>query len=277
MVAVRRYRVINPRFDTRGRILGKVIEPAWDEHVQQHWAAIQTQVRAMVGAEFGEGDLDQKVGRLIELDAEPFSLVAYHNTFLRECRYAYVQGSYFPALTGAGALGERVLNHLMLALRDDFKSSPHYKKLYDKESFDNWDFVIDVLYDWDVFDDRAAAAFSDLKTRRNAAVHFNPATDHNARDLAREAILSLQHAVEVQFGIGAQRWFIPKAPHPYVRADAEDWPFVKRVILVSPSVALVGPKATLEFDHETEAFAVAAMGDAGDDIGSDEEFLALAT
>lgn len=257
-------------------MLAMVIDPAWEEGVKENWASNQAKIRQELGVEFGQVDLDRKIERLIELDAEPFSLVAYHNTFLRECRDAYVHGSYYPALTGAGALGERILNHLVLALRDDFKASAHYKKVYDKESFDNWDFAIEILQDWEVFDDDAAAAFNDLKQRRNAAIHFNPATDHNARALALEAILSLQHAIEAQFGIGGQRWFIPGAAHTFVRVGAEGWPFVKRVVLVSPSVALAGPLAKLEFDYGLGEFVVADMGDAGAEVGTDEEFLALA-
>jgi hypothetical protein len=46
-------------------------------------------------------------------------------------------GSYYPALTGACALRERILNHLMLTLRDgeiylkkDWESNPFVKRVY---------------------------------------------------------------------------------------------------------------------------------------------------
>jgi hypothetical protein len=272
---MRRFRVINPRFDTRARFLAQEIGADWEEHIKRGWEENQRKIVREVGLELGEVDLDGKIERLVELDAEPFSVVAYHNEFLRQCRYAYVQSAYYPALTGACALGERLLNHLVLDLREDFRSSPHYRKVYDKDSFDNWDRVLEVLGDWGVLTDESRAAFDDLKIRRNAAIHFDPATDHDARTLAREAIRSLQAVVEHQFGLGPNPWFIPDAPHTYVAGEAQEWPFVKHVILPSPSVAEVGPNARLEFDYESGAFVVAGVGDAGPDIGSDDEFLEL--
>ena len=272
---MRRFRVINPRFDTRAAFLAQEIGDHWEEHIKRQWQENQAGVVEGIAHEFGPLDLDVKVDRLVSLGTEPFSVIAFHNVFLRECRYAFVHGSFYPALTGACALGERVLNHLLLALRDDFKVSPHYKTVYDKESFDNWDKIIAILTDWDVFAPGAADAFAELKVRRNAALHFNPAVDHDAATIAHAALLSLQAAVERQFGTGAQPWFIPDAPYHYVRAEAEGWPFVRRVILASPSVAEVGPRAKLEFAEQEGAFVVSDIGDAGADVGTDEEFVAL--
>ena len=56
----------------------------------------------------------------------------------------------YPALTGACALGERILNYLILNLRDDFHSTPEYKQVYRKDSFDQWDAPINALASWGV-------------------------------------------------------------------------------------------------------------------------------
>jgi hypothetical protein len=62
-----------------------------------------------------------------DLGAKSFSLVAYHNDFHEQARRSFVAGSYYPALVAACALGERILNHLLLDLRGSFKGSRSYK------------------------------------------------------------------------------------------------------------------------------------------------------
>jgi hypothetical protein len=71
--------------------------------------------------------------------------VAFHNVFFNQVRDSFVIGSYYPALTAACALGERILNHLVLGLRDSFRTAEEYKRVYRKDSFDNWMIPIDVL------------------------------------------------------------------------------------------------------------------------------------
>jgi len=48
-------------------------------------------------------------------------VIAYHNSFLRRVRDAFASGNYYPALTAGCALGERILNHLILDLREEFR------------------------------------------------------------------------------------------------------------------------------------------------------------
>jgi hypothetical protein len=38
-----------------------------------------------------------------------------------------------------------VLNHLLLALRGDYQHTPEYKRVYRKDSFDDWNVPIDAL------------------------------------------------------------------------------------------------------------------------------------
>src|SRR3972149_6553409 len=110
---MKRYRVLNFDFDTRVRTL-----------------------------------VDPKKENFIAIDSKPFSILAFHNRFFEQIRTSFIIGSYYPALTGACALGERILNHLILTLRDDFKNSPEYKKIYRKKSFDDWDVPISILASW---------------------------------------------------------------------------------------------------------------------------------
>lgn len=56
-------------------------------------------------------------------DVAPFSIVAQHMEYLQQVRVSFVAGAYLPSLTASGALGERILNELMISTRDDFPQS----------------------------------------------------------------------------------------------------------------------------------------------------------
>lgn len=101
-------------------------------------------------AHFGEFAFEIKVQNLLDISSKPVSIIAYHNKFLEQIRNAFIAGDYYPALTGACALGERILNHLLLNLRDQFKSAPEYKTIHRKQSFDNWESTINILTNWKI-------------------------------------------------------------------------------------------------------------------------------
>ena len=155
-------------------------------------------------------------------------------------------GGYYPALTGACALGERVLNHLILLLRDDFKLTAEYKRVYNKDSFDKWDVAIETLIAWDVLLPDVAVEFRKLRDRRNDAIHFHLEVDTNDRELALAAIKSLEPILSNQFcAFGPQPWFITDIPGEiYIKKDCEQKPFVRKAYL--PNCVAVGPKHTIE-------------------------------
>jgi len=150
-------------------------------------------------------------------------------------------GSYYPALTAACALGERILNHLVLLLRDDYKTTPEYKNVYAKDSFDKWDVAIDTLSAWNVLLPKVAGDFKKLRDRRNDAIHFRPEVDTNDRDLALQAIKGLESILAKQFNaFGPEPWFITDiAGEIYIKKDCENEPFVRKVYL--PNCVAVGP------------------------------------
>ena len=182
-------------------------------------------------------------------------------------------GAYYPALTGACALGERVLNHLVLALRADFRSTPEYKKIHNKQSFDNWLLAIDTLESWQVLLPDVVKAFRELAKIRHRAIHFNPKVDRNDRTLALEAIDCLGGIIVRQFGVlGPQPWFIPDTPgESYIKRNAETEPFVRSIYL--PNCRRVGPKHTLDLDGRV--FKVRDDTKYEDREISDEEFRRL--
>ena len=156
--------------------------------------------------------------------------------------------SYYPALTGACALGERILNHLILRLRNEFSHTPEYKRTHGKQSFSNWTESIRILNEWSVLLPSVVMFFRKLEVIRNRELHFNLETDTNDRAVALEAIGLVSQIVEEQFsGFGPQPWFITEIPGEcYIKKQAEALPFVRHIYL--PNCLLVGPFHTVGFE-----------------------------
>ena len=199
------------------------------------------------------------------------SLLAYHNQFHRQARRAFVASAYYPALVAACALGERILNHLVLDLRDSFKSSEHYRKVYRKDSFDNWPFAISVLTDWNILVDDVGAEFLALGELRNRSIHFNPETYQSLRDDALAALQRLNAVIAKQFGyFGLQPWFIENTPGAqFVKRSYETDPFVRTYVI--PRSGFIGPLYGMDFTQEGYWMHL-DYSDYGDDQLSDDDF-----
>ena len=238
---MKRYRVLQMDFNTSATLLALKVEDHWDEQVKQLHLANKARILQNLSEELGPKGIERKAQNLIDVGAKPFSIVAFHNRFLSQIRTAFIIGAYYPALVGACALGERILNHLILRLRKDFRTSPRYKKIYRKKSFDDWQLAIDTLEEWDVLTADTISNYRSLARLRNRTIHFEPATDTDDRALALKGIRLLSEIVGDQFSaFGPQPWFIPDMPgETYVRRDAEPLPFVRRVVI--PNCAKVGP------------------------------------
>lgn len=225
-------------------------------------------------AEYGENQIEQKIQNFIDLGPKPISIIAFHNAFFSQVRDAFVVGSYYPALTGACTLGERILNNLILALREDFRSSPEYRKIYRKDSFDDWTLAINTLVTWNVLLPSVASNFREMMVMRHNAIHFHPETDQNAKELALDAIKCLQKIIREQFsGFGPQPWFITSIPGEiYIKKEWEDKPFIKTVYLNNG--VLVGPKHKIASMHPRIHVVDPDYGKQGPEI-SDDDFSRL--
>jgi hypothetical protein len=300
-VPMKRYLVFAVSFDTRSMILTQEVKDDWEERIRSQWIENKQQVVDGLAQQYGTWNIDTKVANFLELGREPFSVVSFHNTFLRQCRDAFVVGSYYPALTGACALGERILNHLVLRLRDYHKGTASYKRVYDKESFDNWNTAIDVLEEWRVFIDevifkdwkafainrtRLSKEETDLNTSsgvadlfrrlhdlRNDSLHFRVDLDVETRRPALRAIQLLQDIVAAQFGVeGPLPWFIPGARgQHFIKKEFENNPFIREFYL--PACVLVGPDYRIE--SVGSALRVSDPGSYEDEEISDERFVEL--
>lgn len=269
---MKRFRIFGFDFDTRVHSLTSEIQDHWEEHVKELHRRNREQTEIEIVWEFGEASAEQKRQNFIDLGPKPVSILAFHNRFFQQIRVSFVMSAYYPALTASCALGERILNYLILILRDDFKATPEYKRVYNKDSFDNWDTAIDILEAWDVLLPAVVVEFRKLRDGRNDAIHFRPEVDKNDRTLALGAIGNLGSILGNQFGaFGAQPWFITDIPGEiYIKKDWETRPFIRKVYL--PNCIAVGPKHNVESvmplvvkdDHEYEEREV-----------TDEEFCLL--
>lgn len=297
---------VNPfsvSFDTRYYFLAQEIKSEWADDYRKIGEENKQQIRNSLLQQFGSLNIEVKENNFLQLGIEPFSIIAFHNKFLQQCRNSFILGDYYPALTGTCALGERILNHLVLSLRNNYKGSTRYKDVYDKESFDNWDLAIDVLDIWQVFvcDDVFSAwkdfaikrlklpdDFSDLNSSkrvvdlfrklhdiRNASLHFRIDLDFKVREPALRALHLLQDIVSVQFGIeGPLPWFIPGARgYHFIKKEFENNPFIK--IFYLPACKLVGPNYKINLNKNTFELEICDLDEYDNVEISDEKFIEL--
>lgn len=255
---MKRYLVYPFDFDTRAELLTHPIQDDWEPDVKANWEENRRKIRRALKDELGERDFDQKVQNFADVGSAPFSIVSYHNEYYHQTRYAFYYGFYYPALVSACALGERMLNHMVLDLRESFVGTEPYKRVYRKSSFDNWDVPIEALDAWGVFQNASVAEeFKKLKTLRNKSLHFNLETYENVRDDALSALKALANIVTYQFGFqGPTKWLIEGTRgHCFIKKDAETDPFMmKYYIPQCPYVSALfsinfASQGVLFFDH----------------------------
>jgi hypothetical protein len=130
-------------------------------------------------------------------------------------------------------------------LREYYRSTPEYKTVYTKDSFDNWPLAIDTLQSWSVLLPAAVTRFHELHAKRNEAIHFRPEIDNNAREIALNTITIMQEIVKEQFSsVGRHPWFFWGQGEFYIKKEWENNPFVKHIYL--PNCVLVGYKHRVE-------------------------------
>ncbi len=270
---MKRYRILSFDLDRRALILTQYINENWDDAVKRAQQASQMRIMAGLLEQYGTHAIEAKLQNFIEIGPKPISILAFHNRFFDQVRDAFVVGAHYPALTAACALGERILNHLILLLRQDFARTSETKEVYDKESIRNWDLAIKTLETWNVLLPRTVASFWKLKEIRSQAIHFRPETDQNDRPLALEAIRLLNAIIDEQFtSFGSRPWFITNIPGEcYLKKEAEEHPFIRRIYI--PNSVYVGPRHRVEF--RGGQFIVSDDDDYEEREISDEEFAEL--
>lgn len=243
---MKRYRILAFDFDSRVHSLTQEVRDEWEPEAKKLHRQNKDLVEKSLITSYGAEAQDAKRQNFIELGDKPISILAFHNSFFEQIRTAFVMGSYYPALTAACALGERILNHLLLILRDDYRHTREYKSVSRKDSFDNWDTPINTLEAWSVLLPDVAKEFHRLKDMRHKVIHFRPEVDRNDRALALEAIRCLREIIRNQFSaFGSQPWFITSMPgEVYIKKSWESNPFIQKVYL--RNCLAVGPKHQIQ-------------------------------
>jgi len=252
----RRYRIVEVGFDTRATLLSTDVEDGWEPAVRQQWIENKEGIVKGLLDEYGPRDGDRKVDDFVALGPAPWSIVAEHNTLLAQVRSAFALGAYYPALVGAAALGERLLNELVLTLREDYLTHPSTsRRIRAAASFTDWPHTIEVLHAWGVLDDATKDRFESLKTMRHESVHYTSTFASGARDVALAAVTLAQQIVSSVFS-GLYRPGITineLAGLVVIRRTAEEIPLVKRFLL--PRSVLVSPRHTVEIQrHDSVAY-----------------------
>jgi hypothetical protein len=244
---MKRYRVFLFHWDSTGDILRDETRDEWDDDLKSLHRANRERMIERLIRQYGESGIEEKLDNLRAIGGQAFSIVAYHNRFYAQAREAFIVGAYYPALTAACALGERILNHLILGLRDDYKGQTGWSEFETINSSSNWRSMIRTLENSGILLPAAATEFRALMNARHRAIHFNPATNEKDREFAIEALRYLDEIIAVQFGaFRSQPWFIPGvAGAAYIRQDWENNPFVKLVYL--PASWPVSPYHWMEF------------------------------
>ncbi|MEP1327062.1 hypothetical protein [Pseudophaeobacter sp.] len=242
----RRHLSYSMDFDTRSMALEEP-QDSWTDKAKELHLTNQQKVIDGLKSEYGEWEIDQKIENFKSIGTKPFSVISYHNQFFDQIRRAFVIGAYYPALVGACALGERILNHLILDLRDHYKHTPEYKKVYKKSSFDSWRIPIDTLESWGVLLPKSVIEFNELMSLRHRSIHFNESTYMTLKDDALAAILHLREIIEQQFTThGARPWFIKGTKgHVFIKKEFENDPFVQEYFL--PTCHFFGPYFSISF------------------------------
>jgi len=272
---MKRHIVFPLNFDSRALLLDE-INPEWEEGVRKLHEENYVRLIAGLKIELGTHNFEEKLTNFKELGPAPFSIIGYHNEFFRQCRYSFIHGFYYPALTSACALGERIFNHIILDLRENYKGKPSYRKVYNKGSFCDWGAAIDVLVEWNVFQhEEVEAEYRKLADIRHRSIHFNQSTYSQHRDEALIALNTVSKIISLQFGyptIG-HKWAIDgTVGHSFIKKEAEDDPFIKKYYL--PQSPKVGYKFAMRMDNHGEWLFLDYHDYDGTTI-SDEEFAKL--
>jgi hypothetical protein len=190
--------------------------------------------------ELGEFNFASKLDRFKKLELVLLGIPDEYYDLLRPIVFSYYCGYFYPAMTGAGALGERILNRLIIKTRKYFKSSLHYKKVYSKKSFDQWDIPIEVLKDWAIISNDVGTAFSKLKQYRNDSIHYKEGYDFESN--AYNAIKALTDIIDMQFNFISRKdlfWVFDVPGEIWLKNEVINNPFVKEFVI--PSCTLLTP------------------------------------
>ena len=207
-------------------------DESWDDLRKESYHQNQDRIIQRLQLQYGPDRFFQKLENFKEIGALPASVISYHNDFFRQIRDSFVQESYYTALTGACALGERIYSHLIFDLRNSYSAPDFYKDVKNKNSFQNWDKAIKCLETWGVFQEPVIS---------QEFLHFGADIYKNLRNDALKALRHLSKIIELQFSGHNRPCMIENTR--FIKKSFESIPFIQRYYL--PQCPLVSPDHNL--------------------------------
>jgi hypothetical protein len=198
------------------------------------------QLEDEIAYKYGLFNAESKVSRYLEYEPPNMCIITEYLSLLHAISDSYILGSFYPTLTGACSLGERIFNIIILKLRDYNKNHPLYKGVYSKSSFQDWDKAITVLAEWKIIDKELEMDYRKLADLRNESIHFGNIKDIQASSLT--ALRTVMTITDKLFGMKSDLYFWCPG-ELYVKQLRESEPFVKEFIL--PNCVLLGYKNSL--------------------------------
>jgi len=221
-----------PDLDRRYRLMGFYIDTIrgfYSNPVLKEQADLNTEhLKAILGHE----NFEQKFERWLKIEYPPLGLIDEYPDKITQIINTYSSGYFYPAVTSACCLAERILNRLILRTRDHFKSNHHYKKLYRNESFDDWGKMITIINDWRLIPERAIGIIKELMPIRHQSIHYNETFNFEA--VASGVINKPISAITEIFGVINRKdiYLVFDVPGEiWVRNEAQKHPFVKEFVL----------------------------------------------
>lgn len=272
MPEIRRYRLMPVAFDARHHAL-EIPKPEWDPEIREQAEENRKALLERLAFIHGEANLDVVARNMSDLGSDPWSSQGWHLSLWQEVRHAFVSGAYYPAAVGAGALGERVLNHLLFDLADDCGTAKQKTEI-EADKAPMFYRSLEILQSWNVLEPEAASLFEQLRVTRNGLTHYSDGLYEELRDRSLAAVGLLRDALDAQFGVLVQRRLIPNTPgFMFLKQDVEAEPFVRRYML--PMAMHVSPRHEIEFDVSTGFWRVKSEHPVEASSSTDAEFVRL--
>ena len=270
MPEIRRYRLMPVVFDTTHHFLGPS-DPAWDSDTRQLHEENREKLVNGLRYTYGQANLEGVIQNTRELGSDPWSTIGWHIQLWRQVRHAFVSGAYYPAAVGAGALAERILNHLLRDLMDDYASTKD-RKTITADKPPTYELALKIVKRWGFLEPEALTHFRQLGRLRNKLVHFDPRLYADVRGRTIEAVTRLRDAIDSQFGVFVERRLIEGVPGTaFVRKEVEAEPFFREYL--KPVALHVSPRHSIDLDSATGLWSVTAEESVVADVDSDDEFV----
>lgn len=234
---MKRYRALPGLWDGRPVYLKSILETSQplDELNEKN----KIRIIAQLQHSYGQLNFQEKLARYVESGYLNMSIVNDHNSVLLSIRDSYIMGNFFPSLTASCALGEWILNDLVLSMRNHFKATD--AKIHKKDAFTNWGLMIVALLEWNLIAPSHAKDFKELLHLRKASIHYDPKSKTALAQQSNRALQLIAKLIHSIFSaVISEKYRISDSDGAsFIKKEMENHPFIRRYYI--PNCIYVGP------------------------------------